>query len=149
MDRINFNHKLSILGLTLNDLPDLETPASYKIIVEQAIVAKKVLKSAYRKEALKNHPDVGGNAEDMKKINAAYKELIKAIKVIRVPPPRPINAGVSFVFRQNVGNSGTTSSDYYYQSGDLAGWCAEFPFRRSKYGRYALPGHPLQPTAVH
>jgi len=33
------------------------------------------IKKAYRKLSIKNHPDRGGNPEDMKKINAAYHTL--------------------------------------------------------------------------
>ena len=33
------------------------------------------IKKAYRKLSIKNHPDRGGNPEDMKKINAAYQTL--------------------------------------------------------------------------
>jgi hypothetical protein len=35
------------------------------------------LKSAYRKAALKNHPDRGGDPEAMKKVNVAYDTLLK------------------------------------------------------------------------
>ncbi|MDO5397452.1 MAG: hypothetical protein Q4G33_05940 [bacterium] len=35
------------------------------------------LKKAYKRLCLKHHPDRGGDAEDMKKINAEYDELIK------------------------------------------------------------------------
>ena len=34
------------------------------------------IKKAYRKAALQNHPDKGGNQEQMKKINIAYKRLL-------------------------------------------------------------------------
>lgn len=39
------------------------------------LMSKEDLKKAYRTLAIKNHPDRGGDAEDMKQINAAYESL--------------------------------------------------------------------------
>lgn len=40
----------------------------------------KAIKSAYRKEALKHHPDRGGDSESFRKINNAYQELVNWLK---------------------------------------------------------------------
>lgn len=37
------------------------------------------IKSAYRKLAMENHPDRGGDTEVMKTINAEYKEALKSV----------------------------------------------------------------------
>ena len=42
--------------------------------------AKKTIKSAYRKKALKYHPDRGGDAASFRKINSAYQALINWLK---------------------------------------------------------------------
>lgn len=39
------------------------------------LLSKEDLKKAFRTLAIKHHPDKGGNAEDMKQINAAYESL--------------------------------------------------------------------------
>ena len=41
----------------------------------QSHQAKKAVKSAYRKEALKHHPDRGGDSDSFRKVNTAYQEL--------------------------------------------------------------------------
>lgn len=38
------------------------------------------LKKMYRKLAFKHHPDMGGNVEDMKRVNAEYDELFARLK---------------------------------------------------------------------
>lgn len=38
--------------------------------------AHRAVKSAYRREALKHHPDRGGNAAAFRKVNNAYEELL-------------------------------------------------------------------------
>jgi len=46
------------------------------------------IKKAYRKAALKNHPDRGGDAELLQKINEAHEVLSdpeKRVKVINMP----------------------------------------------------------------
>ncbi|MFC1815508.1 J domain-containing protein [Thermodesulfobacteriota bacterium] len=42
--------------------------------------SKEKIKAAYRKEALKTHPDVGGDEEKFKSISEAYQELISWLK---------------------------------------------------------------------
>jgi len=54
------------LDLTHNDL--------------QSNRATQTVKSAYRKQALKHHPDRGGNSDEFRKINNAYHELINWLK---------------------------------------------------------------------
>lgn len=46
----------------------------------KSTMAHKAVKSAYRKEALKYHPDRGGDSASFRKINTAYEELITWLK---------------------------------------------------------------------
>ncbi len=47
------------------------------------LVSKDDIKTQYHFLAKKNHPDVGGEAEMMEQINAAYKFLMKYIEEFR------------------------------------------------------------------
>jgi hypothetical protein len=68
-------------------LAALQRVIAYKFTREEALDILNVdddilgnpdaLKSAYRKAALKNHPDRGGDPEMMKKVNVAYDTLLK------------------------------------------------------------------------
>lgn len=68
-------------------LAALERVVAYKFTTDEALdilgVGEDILgdpdalKSAYRKAALKNHPDRGGDPEAMKKVNVAYDTLLK------------------------------------------------------------------------
>lgn len=42
------------------------------------------LKKMYRQLSLKHHPDIGGNIEDMKQVNAEYTTLFEKLKDIHV-----------------------------------------------------------------
>lgn len=45
----------------------------------QSVTTKEELKKAYRKLAMKHHPDRGGDTETMKQINNEYEELSKRL----------------------------------------------------------------------
>ncbi len=51
------------------------------------------LKTAYRKAAAENHPDKGGDAEQMRLVNAAF-ELLSSLSTVATPPP-PLRESVS------------------------------------------------------
>lgn len=50
------------------------------------------IKKSFRKSALKNHPDKGGNEEDFKKNNQAYETLLK--NFVKSDLNRPFNEPV-------------------------------------------------------
>jgi DnaJ-class molecular chaperone len=54
-------------------------------------IRQKELKSAYRKMALKHHPDIGGKEKDFKKVTSAHKFLMNYIptKVTKSRPTKP------------------------------------------------------------
>ena len=47
------------------------------------LVTKQNIKEQYYFLAKKNHPDIGGNSEEMEALNAAYKLLIQYIENFR------------------------------------------------------------------
>ena len=63
------------------------------------------IKAAYRKLALRHHPDKGGNAESFIRIKQAYEILTG-----RVRTPARINRGWPPVVWVNVSTTGTWSS---------------------------------------
>lgn len=54
--------------------------AEYTLLGLEHGVTKREIKNAYRRKARKLHPDIGGDAEAMKQLNAAYKRLLAAAK---------------------------------------------------------------------
>lgn len=62
----NITKQLKALRLSLED-----------IVSEKS---KEKIKAAYRKEALKTHPDVGGDGEKFKIVSESYQELIQWLK---------------------------------------------------------------------
>jgi len=47
------------------------------------LVTKEDIRRQYRFLAKKNHPDIGGDASEMERINSAYKLLMKYIEEFR------------------------------------------------------------------
>ncbi len=47
------------------------------------LITKEDIRKQYRFLAKKNHPDIGGDAQKMERINAAYKLLMKYIEDFR------------------------------------------------------------------
>ena len=47
------------------------------------LITKKDIQQQYRFLAKKHHPDVGGDASDMERLNAAYRLLMKYIEEFR------------------------------------------------------------------
>jgi len=56
------------------------SPSFYKVLGVEKDASEQEIKRAYRKLAMKHHPDKGGNAEEFKKIGAAYETLSDAKK---------------------------------------------------------------------
>ena len=52
-----------------------ETPRSILCVTQEA--PWEVIKASYKALALKHHPDVGGDIEEFKRIQAAYEKLEK------------------------------------------------------------------------
>lgn len=52
---------------------------NYEILGLKNGASKEDVKKSYRKLCKKHHPDLGGNAEEFRKINEAYKKLLKII----------------------------------------------------------------------
>ena len=65
------------------------------------------IKTAYRKLALKHHPDKGGDEAEFKKIAAAYELLVGKARI--KPRPRPVRQWVHIhVNYGTTATSGTT-----------------------------------------
>ena len=47
----------------------------YKVLGLQSGATQEEIRQAYRKKALKKHPDKGGNEKDFQELNAAYERL--------------------------------------------------------------------------
>lgn len=55
--------------------PEADTTKLYEALGVEKTANQKTIKKAYRKMALKHHPDRGGNADKFKEVNAAYEIL--------------------------------------------------------------------------
>ncbi|MDD5903835.1 MAG: DnaJ domain-containing protein [Clostridium sp.] len=64
------------LIVTLVILGDINGKDDYKTLKCSSSASKEEVKSAFRKLALKYHPDVGGDAKKFAEINAAYKRIM-------------------------------------------------------------------------
>lgn len=93
MAKISESHiqkQLQTLKLTIHDI--------------RSDKSREKLKSAYRKEAMRTHPDVGGNGEKFKIVSEAYQELIEWLKhprfiITRGVPDKWSYDGSSFKWR--------------------------------------------------
>ena len=63
--------------------PKIEMNKALDILGLPQLITREDVKNQYRFLAKKNHPDLGGNAEKMEQINAAYQLLIQYIEEFR------------------------------------------------------------------
>ncbi|NOR54922.1 MAG: DnaJ domain-containing protein [Sulfurovum sp.] len=63
--------------------PKVEMNKALDILGLPQLITREDVKNQYRFLAKKNHPDLGGNAEKMEAINAAYQLLIQYIEEFR------------------------------------------------------------------
>ena len=63
--------------------PKVEMQKALDILGLPQLITREDVKNQYRFLAKKNHPDLGGDAEKMEQINAAYQLLIQYIEEFR------------------------------------------------------------------
>ena len=73
------------------------------------------IKTAYRREALLNHPDKGGDENKMKAIVAAYELLIGKTKLKIPEPQRPAYGVMPWICSGGYVYSGTASVGTVYE----------------------------------
>lgn len=78
----------------------------YQILGINNSASQEEIKRAYRKLAMKHHPDKGGNEAEFKKINEAYAVLSDANKKSQYDNPYRMDDGVRFTWRSNSPNPG-------------------------------------------
>ena len=97
-----------LFEIDIKTMPDMR-PAPMPIMEKRLEELKTIFKHAYRKLAIKYHPDKGANekqVEHFKKITSVYKDISK-LKVMPLPKPRPV---MRTVIIRTGGYGGTTSS---------------------------------------
>lgn len=77
---------------------------------------KRLAKVSWKKKAMELHPDRGGDAEEMKKLNALWNRA-KGLKVLVRPRPQP----VTFVTVHY-----SSSSGFYGGGGVTTGWTGTY-----------------------
>ena len=63
--------------------PTQELQKSLDILGLPPLISREDVKKQYRFLAKKNHPDIGGNVEEMEQLNYAYSMLMKYIEEFR------------------------------------------------------------------
>jgi len=63
--------------------PKVEMQKALDTLALPRLITREDVKNQYRFLAKKNHPDLGGDAEKMEQINAAYQLLIQYIEEFR------------------------------------------------------------------
>jgi hypothetical protein len=91
------NVKAALRKLRLGQSIKIEALPAPRLSVDQSLKVLELdrsklgdaqaIKDAYRKAAMKNHPDRGGSAEKMKDVNEAYEVLTKPAGSYSAPPP--------------------------------------------------------------
>lgn len=114
-----FDEVLAIFEIPKDSVPDIRKPRKSLEELEEVVKELKlVFKVAYRKAALKYHPDHGGNAHDFKVINSLYHFIIKSIKIRRLPaqPPTAFQfiRPVYTFYRYTGGTTSTSTSTSYF-----------------------------------
>lgn len=83
----SINEFLNIFDIDKKDFEPLTKMHKNVTAAQKAVDEfKMILKSKYRKAALKYHPDHGGSKEDFQVINKMYQSMMKSVKVIKQPP---------------------------------------------------------------
>jgi hypothetical protein len=111
------NEILDIFEINKDTFPDIKKPRASIEELEQIIKeVKSIFKTAYRKAALKYHPDHGGNQHDFKIINNLYHFIIKSIKIRRLTrePPTAIFVRTYSYSTTDTTTTTTTTSGFYY-----------------------------------
>jgi len=109
------NEILDIFEINKNTFPDIRKPRSSIEELEQIVKeVKTIFKAAYRKAALKYHPDHGGNQHDFKIINNLYHFIIKSIKIRRITREPPTAIFVRTYSTSTDTTTSTTYSNFYY-----------------------------------
>ena len=113
-----------LFEIDVKQIPDMK-PAPMPVMEKKIEEFKAAFKKAYRKLAVKYHPDKGASekeVEHFKKITSVYKDLQK-LKVVPLPRPRPRR---TVIIRTSFGgaSSSTTGGSYggtWYWSTDNSG----------------------------
>lgn len=100
---------LQIFELSDKNIPELKKQGTFEEMEQILKEFKKIFKSAYRKMALKYHPDHGGSDHDFRVINKLYNNIMNT-KVIMNPPPRIFKTFTVHV--RTWSNGSTTSSSW-------------------------------------
>ena len=87
MKQMPIQDALSYFDLNVANLPNLGNNQSIALLNKNLIKFKEIIKKAYRRVALKNHPDVGGDQERMKLINELYGSFMSMKIVPSTPMP--------------------------------------------------------------
>ena len=81
---MSINESLSYFKLNIANMPNLSNNQTIESMIENLATFKKIVKKAYYKVALENHPDIGGNEDQMKVINDLYRSFMN-LKVTQRP----------------------------------------------------------------
>jgi hypothetical protein len=111
-DQIRFNSQITLYGLKMSDFDF--TQMKINDAVSQLGKIKKAVHKGFRKFAMGNHPDQGGDEEKFKQM-AAAKDVIMGIKIKVVQPPpvvRYFHFNVSRSYSSSTASSTTTGGFY-------------------------------------
>jgi hypothetical protein len=113
--RLSIKQVLEIFEIDPATMPDITTPTSDRELMEKNTKEfRDKLKSAYRKLAMKHHPDLvnqpgyNGDPEKFKKITEIYDFCQKNIRVVNIP--RKPSFGPTIIIRTYRTSSATSSS---------------------------------------
>jgi len=87
MKQMSIQEALSYFELNVANVPNLSNNQSIALAHKNLAKFKEIIKKAYRKAALKNHPDTGGDEERMKIINELYISFMNLKVIPRAPTP--------------------------------------------------------------
>lgn len=109
MKQMSMQKALSYFELNIANIPNIGNNQSINSMHKNLAKFKEVIKKAYRKAALKNHPDVGGDEERMKIINQLYISFMNLKVIPAAPSPVFVRTYRAYSY---TANSSTTATSY-------------------------------------